>query len=295
MIIFVFFLLFWIGVSAKYSFIIFIILALLVLFFTFKKYKSKIALIGLSLFALGIGVSYIQFDHHTNQFSGVVLESKQNYFLLLSKGEKLYVYEKDNKYEIGDYLSIKGEKENLNFSKVESQFDFSAYLERKGVKYELSPDKIKILFSFPIHIKQNRNLFLSHFNKNTRQVVGSLLFSDYDSSNVIDNLEALHISRLVNMSGIYLYTFLSIIEFFLSFLLKKKWAQLAAHGVLLPYYIFTFPRFTVIRLVIMQLLRWINKYPLKEKFSHLDILGIGGLFFLMIDYHLGYQVNHLIS
>ena len=218
MIIFVFFLLFWIGVSAKYSFIIFIILALLVLFFTFKKYKSKIALIGLSLFALGIGVSYIQFDHHTKQFSGVVLESKQNYFLLLSKGEKLYVYEKDNKYEIGDYLSIKGEKENFNFSKVESQFDFSAYLERKGVKYELSPDKIKILFSFPIHIKQNRNLFLSHFNKNTRQVVGSLLFSDYDSSDVIDNLEALHISRLVNMSGIYLYTFLSIIEFFLSFL-----------------------------------------------------------------------------
>lgn len=295
MIIFLFFLLFWIGLSFRYSYFVFVILALGISFFIFKKYKIKIASIGLLFFAVGIGISYIQIDIKTNRYDGFVIESKDNYFIMLSKFEKLYVYEKNNKYEIGDYLSITGSKEKLNFTKLESQFDFSSYLERKGIRYELAPSKILSKYQSIIPIQSLKHNFLHKFDEKTRQVVGSLLFSDYDSSETIDNLESLHLSRLVNMSGVYIYVFLSIIEFFLSFALKKKWCKLAAHGVLLPYYIFTFPRFTVIRIFVLQILRWCNKYLLNDKFMSLDVLGIAGFFFLIIDYHLGYQDSFIIG
>ena len=295
MIIFLLFLLLWIGLSFRYSYVVFAILAVVLFVLTFRKYKWKISLLGLFVFSLGIGISYIRIDIKSDTYAGMVMESKNNYFILLSKGERLYVYQRDNPYEIGDYLSIKGEKEKVNFAKLESQFDFSSYLERKGIIYELNPSQITYSFQNPIHIRANKNTFLTQFDIKTRQVVGSLLFSDYDSSEVLDNIETLHLSRLVNMSGVYIYVFLSIIEFFLSFFLKPKWSKLAAHGVLLPYYIFTFPRFTIIRIFALQILRWINKYPLKDKFSSLDVLGIGGLFFLLIDYHLGYQDSFIIG
>ena len=127
MIIFLYFLLFWIGLSFRYSYIIFALLALTISFFTFRKYKIKIASVGLLIFAIGIGISYIQIDNKGPDYSGFIIESKENYFILFSKGEKLYVYSKHNDYEIGDYLSIKGSKEKTNFTKIESQFDFSSY------------------------------------------------------------------------------------------------------------------------------------------------------------------------
>ena len=295
MIIFLYFLLFWIGLSFRYSYIIFVLLALTISFFTFRKYKIKIASVGLLIFAIGIGISYIQIDNKGPDYSGFVVESKENYFILFSKGEKLYVYSKHNDYEIGDYLSIKGSKEKTNFVKLESQFDFSSYLERKGIRYELSPKFIKVKAHSIIPIKSLKQSFLEKFDIHTKQIVGSILFSDNDTSQVIDDIESLHLSRLVNMSGVYIYVFLSIIEFVWSFALKKKWARLAANATLLPYYIFTFPRFTIIRIFVLQILRWCNKYLLNDKFMSLDVLGIAGLFFLTIDYHLGYQDSFIIG
>lgn len=92
--------------------------------------------------------------------------------------ERLYVNIKDNPYEIGDYLSISGNKQQLNFSTLESDFDFTAYLEKKGVRNELLVKQISINFKTPIRIKEVRNNFLSHFDEDTRNVVSSLLFSD---------------------------------------------------------------------------------------------------------------------
>ncbi len=253
------------------------------------------ALIYLATFLLGVGVSYIRIDIKSDNYSGLVVEARDNYFILLSKGEKLYVYQKDNTYEIGDYLSISGEKKETNFSKIESQFDFSSYLERKGIVYELTPQNIKSISLSILRINKSKKSFLNHFDEQTADLVKSLLFAQQESDLLDGNINYLHLSRLVNMSGVYIYAFLSMLEFALSFLFKKKWAKLASHGVLLPYYIFTFPRFTIIRIFVLQILRWFNQYVFKKKFSSLDILGIGGLFFLFIDYHLGYQDSFIIG
>lgn len=295
MIIFLFFLLFWCGLSFKYSFIIFPLVGLFIAFIVFKKYKIKFALIGLAIFSIGIGVSYIHFDHQQTTYEGMVIESHDNYFLFLSKGEKLYVYNHENTYEMGDYLAIEGKKEKNDFTTIESQFDFNEYLEKKGVIYSLNAYEIVTKWSNPIRLHAKRKEFLSHFDTDTSQIVGSLLFSDYDDSSTIDCIKNLHLARLVNMSGIYLYVFIGLFEFFFSFLIKRKWARLAANGLLIPYYLFTLPRLTVMRVFVLQILRWINKYPLKHRFTSFDIIGITGFFFLVIDYHYAYQDSFIIG
>ena len=295
MIIFLYFLLFWCGLSFKYSFIIFPLIGVFLSFIIFKKYKWKIGLIGIALFSIGLGVSYIHFDNRSTTYEGIVIESRDNYFLFLSKGEKLYVYNRENTYEMGDYLSIKGKKEKNDFTTIESQFDFNDYLSKKGVDYGIEAYQIETKWACPIRLHAKRKEFLSHFDTDTRQVVGSLLFSDYDNSETISSIKTLHLARLVNMSGIYLYAFIGVFEFFFSFLLKRKWARLAANGLLIPYYIFTLPRLTVMRVFVLQILRWINKYPLKDTFTNLDIIGITGFFFLLIDYHFAYQDSFIIG
>ena len=295
MIIFLFFLLFWNGLSFQYAYFIFPIISLILLFFTFRKYKGKIALIGLAIFLSGIGISYIKFDYQSPTYSGFVIDSHDNYFLLLSKGERLYVYDKNTTYDIGDYIEVKGEKTKLDFTVLESQFDFNEYLQKKGVNYELEAKNITSKFKAPIRIHQNRKKLLSHFDEETAVVVGKLLFGENDDSSTIDKIDNLHLARLVSMTGVYIYAFLSIIEFFLSFCLKKKYTRLVANLIMIPYYIMTFPRLTIIRIFVVQIFRWINQYPLKGKFSSLDVLGSAGIFLLLIDYHFGYQDSFIIG
>lgn len=260
-----------------------------------RKYKIKIALFSLGFLLGGIGVSFIQIDTNRTSYDGFVMDSKDNYILFNSKFERLYVYIKDNPYEIGDYLSISGNKQKLNFSILESEFDFTAYLEKKGVRNELVVRQIEVKLYTPIRIKEGRDSFLSHFDSQTKEVVASLLFSDGEKGVIINNVENLHLSRLVNMSGIYIYVFLSILDFLFGYLFKKKWSKLISILTLLPYFIFTFPRFTIIRIFVLQIFRWVNKYILKDKFTNFNIIGIVGFFFLVIDPHLGYQDSFIIG
>ena len=295
MVIFLFFLLFWIGLSLRYHYVVFLIIAIIVACLSLKKYKRKITLISLLFFSVGVGISYIKIDIKSDKYEGFVSDSKDNYFLLFSKFERLYVYYKNNPYEIGDYVSVSGEKQNLNFSTLESDFNFTEYLEKKGVRYELIIKSINLKFKTPLRIHEGRNAFLSHFDENTRQVLSSLMFSDNEGGNIVSNIENLHLSRLVNMSGVYIYIFLAILELLFSYLFDDKWASLSARIVLIPYFVFTFPRFTIIRIFVLQICKWINKYPLKERFAHLTIVGAVGLFFLLINHHLAYQDSFIIG
>lgn len=296
MVILVFFLLYWIGLSFRYHYVVFLIVAIIVASLTFRKFKKKIAIFSICFFLIGIGVSYINIDINREVYDGFVSESKDNYFLLFSKLERLYVYKKNNTYEIGDYVSVSGYKQNLNFSLLESDFNFTEYLEKKGVRYELKYKTIDLKFKTPLRIREGRNAFLSHFDDDSREVISSLLFSDGDGGKLGNSVDNLHLSRLVNMSGIYIYVFLAIIDFLFSYLFsKEKWSRLCSIIVLTPYFIFTFPRFTIIRIFVIQICRWFNKYILNKKYSNFAIIGAVGLFFLFIDPHLGYQDSFIIG
>ena len=261
----------------------------------FYRYRKKIGLIAVGLTIIGVGISYIKIDIKKESYSGIVIDSHPNYFLILSGVEKLYSYNKNNEYEIGDYLKITGEKEELSFTTLESQFDFKDYLNKKGVYYSLKVKKIEVNFSNPIRIRNRRENFLSHFNDQTRNLIGALLFSDSEDDETINDAKELHIGRLINASGIFIYAYLHLFAFLLSYFIKdKKWKFLPI-VILLPYLIFTFPRFAIIRIIFLEVLRYVNEVFLKKRFTGLNITGIGGFFFLLMDYHLGYQMSFIIG
>ena len=295
MIILFIFLSLWIGLSIRYSAIVFLIVLLLILVIIFKKYKPKVALICLAISFIGFGLSYVNINHrNATSFEGFVIDSKENYFILNSKGEKLYSYSKEHPYEIGDYLKIKGSKSELSFTTIESQFDFQDYLNKKGVHYEIKAEEITVSFSNPIKLKKHRQKFLSHFSENSQGLISAILFSD-GSGETVSNLDNLHLGRIINASGIFIYGYLHFFSFILSFFIKNKKLSFIPLVILLPYFIFTFPRFTIIRILAFEIFRYINKYFIKHKLNSLEIIGLTGIGFLLIDYHLGYQMSFIIG
>ena len=229
------------------------------------------------------------------QFNGVVYAVKDNYFLLNSSGERLYVYQKGHSYDIGDYLSIEGKREDLSFATIESSFDFNDYLNKRGVYHALKAKTIDVKFHNFIRINERREKVLKQFNEEERSIVGSILFSNGEESDLTDDIKELHLARFLSASGIYVSVFASVLTFLFALFLKDKYAELVAIIVLGLYTIFTFPRFSVLKIFLLLLIRWINKYPLKKKFTYLTLVSSLGIFSLLMNRYLAYQDSFILG
>ena len=244
----------------------------------------------------GVGLSFIRPSFSKKEYSSLVTEVKENYFLVSSSFEKLYVYQKEHNYEIGDVLLIKGVKKEIDDTSIESSFNFKTYLHNKGVYHQLVPSTIKVKFSTPFRLHQVKKNFLNKLDNNSRALVGSFLFSMGSEEEVYKDAQELHLMRLLSNSGIYLYALYKVFDYILSYIIKKdKAKEIVLAGLFLPVLIFSFPRFVVIKFVFLKLLRWINKYLLKDRFSYLEVVSISALFFLAIDYHLAYQTGFILT
>lgn len=285
----------YIGINIRISIILGIIEALILLGFVFYRFSWKFALICLFGTSLGIVISFIRPSFNKECYQSVVVETKDNYFIASSTFEKLYISNKSNHYEIGDILLIYGKKQNLSFSTIESGFDFKEYLNNKGVYSELIVDKIEEKFLTPIRIKSVKDNFLSHFNDDTKAVVSSILFGNSMDGETSDLFRELHLIRLISNSGVFLNMIFSGIVFLLTYLIKDKYAKAIAIVLLMGYGLFTFPRFVVIKFIFLQILRWINKNLLKDKFSYLEVISFSAIVFLLFDYHLAYQDSFLLA
>ena len=266
-------------------------MVLVFLLFVFKRFRLKAFLVSLSFLLIGFGLSFWKTSSYRpqNSFQGIVYIAKDNYFLFNSGGERLYVYAKNHRYDIGDYLTIEGTKEDLSFTSIESSFDFESYLNKRGVFKSLKSKSIKVNFHNPIRINERRNKLLKNFTEEEGDLIGSMLFSDGGDSELTTNLRELHLARFLAASGIFISAFYSGFKRLLSRFMKDKWAEIISLGVLSLYTVFTFPRFTVIKIMLFLIIRWINEYPLKKKFSYLTLLSGLGLFFLIINPYLARQ------
>lgn len=245
---------------------------------------------------LGVGLSFIKFDYQKEEYSSVVMEVRDNYYIVSSSFEKLYIYEKDHPYEIGDILNIAGKKKELEFSNTESAFDFKDYLNKKGVYYQLYPERIDLKFKTPFRINAVKKSTLAKFNEETRGLIKQLVFGSSDYHETTSLLREMHLIRIASLSGLFLNIIFTFIQYiFIRIIKKEKYADLIGVIFLLIYSIFTFPRFVVVKYVFIRILRWINDYLLKKKFTYLEILSFSGIFFLLFDYHLGYQTSFLLS
>ena len=295
MIIYIFFLFLWLGVSFRYAIIPLSIVAIISLFIIIRKYKLKLGLICFGIALLGVGISFIKFDYKTNEFSGFIIERRENYFILLSKGEKLYTYAKEHEYEIGDYVTIRGEKQEIEDTSIESQFNFKEYLNEKSIYYQISRPVIHVNFSVPIRISKGKKSFLSRFTVQQASFINSLLFSETDDSDITDNLRFLHLGKFASATGLYLYAYISVINYFISLIFKnEKWKILTA-VTLIPYLIFTFPRLTIIRILVLEIMRYININFLNKKFRSIQLTGILGIVLIFLDHSLAYQTSFILG
>ena len=248
------------------------------------------------MFLFGFGISFININYgDREQYDGLVYEVKDNYFLLNIGGEKLYCYQKNHPYEIGDIVSISGNKKENDFSTLESAFDFSNYLENKGVNNTLNIKKIDVKFSNPIRLKVFRKYFLSFFDEDTSITVASILFSDNDDNDVTNIISSLHLSRLISAGGLYFHAISGFLIYLLSKRIKPKWARLITIGILSFYIFVAFPRFSLIRLGFVFLFRWVNEFVFKKRFNQLELLSISAMIFLLFDYHLAYQDSFILG
>ncbi len=253
------------------------------------------ALLCLGGIVLGFGYSFIKPTYNKNSYSGIVYTVKENYFLFNSGGERLYVYSKGHSYDLGDYLTISGKKEELDFTVLESGFDFKSYLNKKGVFSSLNPKHIEVKWHNFIRINESREKALSHFNQDERSIVGAILFSDGGESATSESLTNLHLARFLSASGLYISLFALGLNYLLKLFLKDKHAEIITISLLAIYLVFTIPKFSVFRVVFLLLLKWINKHPLKKKFTYLEVVSFGGLICLLFDHFLALQDSFILG
>ena len=253
------------------------------------------ALLCLGGIVFGLGYSFIKPTYSKKSYSGIVYTVKENYFLFNSGGERLYVYSKGHSYDLGDYLTINGKKEELDFTVLESGFDFKSYLNKKGVFSSLNPKHIEVKWHNFIRINESREKALSHFNNEERSIVGAILFSDGGESATSESLTNLHLARFLSASGLYISLFALGLNYLLKLFLKDKHAEIITISLLAIYLVFTIPKFSVFRVVFLLLLKWINKHQLKKKFTYLEVVSFGGLICLLFDHFLALQDSFILG
>ena len=77
--------------------------------------------------------------------------------------------------------------------------------------------------------------------------------------------------------------------------MKDKHAEIITIALLAIYLVFTIPKFSVFRVVFLLLLKWINKHPLKKRFSYLEVVSFAGIICLLFDHFLGYQDSFILG
>ena len=220
MTLFIIFLALYVGINFRIIYVLGAIEGLFLIGFSFFRFNKRVGIITLISFATGIGLSFIRPNINRNTYQSLVVEVRENYYIVNCGLERLYIYEKNNNREIGDILSIEGEKLDFDFAMTESSFDFEDYLNKKGIYHELNPSSVKVKFANPIKINALRKSYLSKFDNDTKAMISSLFFGISDSGVTTDLFRELHLTRLITNSGLFLELFLSIFVFLFSIKLK---------------------------------------------------------------------------
>lgn len=293
---FLIFLFLFLGIKTHCSWLFFLFAFLLILIGFIKKKKSLKWVICLSsIFILGYSISFIKPSFNKKIYSGFVIDSKTNYFIFSSSLERLYVYNKDNQLEIGDYIEINGFKRELSFSNIESSFDFNKYLNNKGVYNQLVAEKIIVKFSTPFRVNHTKEKFLNNFSSETKEFLSEFLFGKNEDSPTMSVLKQLHVHKILSISGFYIYFLFNLFTYLFSIFFKKKKAKLFALFSLSIFLIFNLNRFSTIRIFSLLLFSYINEFLLKKRFNRLELLSGLAIFFLLIDYNLAFQDSFIIG
>lgn len=260
-----------------------VLFALLALFFSKKKGLTLWFIGGLTV-GLVVGFIRLPVPFGKGTYTGIIVRTSDNYVIVFSRLERFYVYAKGHSFELGDIVSFVGKVEEYSFSTYEGRFDFGEYLSSIGVRASLASFEHTFLFKNPVRIRAMENLFLGKLDENASALASSLLFNrkNYESSALIA-ANSLNIVFILSNSGLLYGMLLRRIEAVLKYKLKDRTAERIMLFLSLFFLLFSIDKIGIRRVFLLRLLRYINKYCLKEQFEYFDLLGFAGIIFFLLN------------
>ena len=269
---------------------------LVVSLFAWWRFGFRSLIVILIAFLIGYGSRFL--NHASpgmEPFDGVVISSHQNYLILLSNGQRLYVPIKDNPYQLGDFLRVSGKLKPIDFPSLESQFDFETYLCQKGVSFEIGYPDIVETFLVPIRLMDIKNRFLATFTSQEAAYLKSLLFNDPLEDRLRDKLANLSVIHVIKTSGLLAYGVMVLIGKFLSLFMTEKKAMQLASVFLVPWLALNPNAVALWRLLLIKTVSMIFNKNGNKGSSYWTIRGIIGIIMLLISKYIVYNPSFYLS
>ena len=276
-----------------------LVLTLLFVIFIIYRFCWKKSLFILSFMIVGALFSHIPrvYSSENHIYQGVVVSSRENYFLLYSHGERFYVYNYENDRIVGDIVSVKGDVTDVSFVTYESQIDFNQYLANKGVKRAIQKTSINVTFNRPLRIQNYKSTFLSELNNNAAPLVDAMVFNtkDYDSS-VVQTAESIQLIFLLSTAGIYFSFFIRSLKKVIYLKFDDHESHLLSLLIVSPYVVFSFPKVGVLRVFLLNLMSIPPKDDKKPpKMTYLTKVAITHFILLSLNPYWAFDSGFLIG
>lgn len=260
--------------------------AAVLLFLFFQKGKAAfLVFLGFLIFGFALGMlrTHWPSPNGKGEIRGMVIASKNNYYLIATGWRRYYVYEKNCTREVGDILRLQGTFSPYVGKEYESRFSFMTYLEENGVKQAIQVKETEVLFLRPFRFREQELRFLSSFDSLTSGLIDSVVFGRKDYQNEAIALSAsLGVLSYLSASGILYGGFLRFLEAKLS----KRWGKPKSALItfvfaclLLP---FLYGKIGVYRIFLLRFFTLIFLLLKREPPTYLTLLGWSGIVVLFL-------------
>ena len=245
------------------------------------------------------------YNLNDKEFIGIISGIKKTdygYSLTLKAKEKLIFYLKDNDYNLGDLVYIKGDLEKPKNNTVLNNFNYKEYLYHNKIFYILNAKEIKVLKeneNIIYKLKNNLLKYLDTFKSNNYLKSFILADTSYLDNEIYNSYQINGICHLLSIGSTHI-TFLSI---FLLYIFKKlKFKEVISYLIMFIiifiYLLLTDFQVAILRVYLYMILSFLNK---KLKFDlkpiNIFLLVISLTLFLnpFYIYHRGFLYSYSIS
>ena len=264
-------------------FILILLIPVIFLSYYFTKDK-KIIFYGLSLSIILIILCLVMQrinDANFNSISGIIINRKKSYFILLTKYGRYLIYDKENKYQLFSIIKVEGKLNQIIQKHYESGFDFIFYLKSKGVTRQINIDNIITIFNAPTFIYKYKNVVTSFLNEDSKSIIDSMLFGERIDEIKFASIENLEMLAIFSLSGFHINKVSNLLS---NVIVRKK--KISKH--IIPIIICSFFlilsdfKYSLRRIFLYNVLSLINDKKIK-RISNIELLSITCLIFLILE------------
>ncbi len=271
---------------------------LLCLYLAYRKKALPLFLMILVGAALLSGLPLWLFSGEAEEVTGIVIYSRDDYYLIASWGQRYYVYSKGHGYEVGDILTLEGYCTDLSIAHYEGRFDFGEYLRLKGINGRFYVSSTSEVFLNPIRLKEARTSFISNFSEDAGALLNSLLFGikDYDVR-IISLGEEIGAMYFLSSSGFYFALLLKGVEK----LFGLKFSERTSKGIALGFGLLMMPlAFSKVGMMRVFLIRAYSFFDFKKRgrareYAAITLLAIDPYNALNSGFLTGFAISYFMA